>query len=33
LFAPGVLGRSVVAAPDAAFFSEWRKAIAEREAG
>ena len=33
LFAPGVLGRSVVAAPDPVFFAEWRKAIAEREGG
>ena len=30
LFAPGVLTRSVVAAPDERLFAEWRQAIAER---
>jgi myo-inositol-1(or 4)-monophosphatase len=30
LYAPGILSRSVVAAPDPAFFGLWRKAIDER---
>lgn len=30
LFAPGSLTRSVVAAPDPAFFSQWKQAISER---